>query len=113
MSRYLLTEPSQRLTCSGLPSKVSGALILISPFGVVVDPAIVRVVRDCGDSAAKVARVCLVNSEMWSGSSISSDEDESGSSFSVGGEGGIGSGSGSGVRSSAGDLAVFLVCSGG
>ena len=88
---------------------------MISPFGVVVDPAIVRVVRDCGDSAAKVARVCLVNSEMWSGSSISSDEDESGSSFSVGGEGGIGSGTGSssGFRSTAGDLVVCLVCSGG
>ena len=90
---------------------------MILLFGVVVDLAIVGVVRDCGESAAKDARVCLVNSEIWSGSSMSSDEDESGSSFSDGGEGGIGSGSGSGsgfgVRSTAGGLVTFLVCSGG
>ena len=80
-------DPSHRLTCSGLPSKVSGALILISALGAAV--AVVVVGLDIGgiwgsggglggvgvEVIARDARVLAVNSDLWSGSSKSSDDE--------------------------------------
>jgi hypothetical protein len=105
MSRYLLTDPSHHLTCLGFPSKVSGALILISALGVVVVAAvgldIGGVCRSGGglggirvDTIARDAKVLAVNSDLWSGSSKSSDDESYSSALSDGGEGGIGSGEG-------------------
>jgi hypothetical protein len=105
MSRYLLTDPSHRLTCSGFPSKFSGDLTLISDRDAVVAAVAAAAAAAApgmigstgggisgdlgiwGLATAKDARVLAVNSSLVS--SNSSDEELGSSDLSDGGVKGI------------------------